>query len=108
MKFSTEQIEEIEDRVNNLIQMATAVLELIASGDKVDDSDIRAARVDLRRLTRWTQELRPSSETFRGRRNVMMGYETCSRCGEAMQQDSSGRPRCMDCGYVTPERERGH
>jgi len=105
MRFAKEQVEEIEDRVNNLIQAASTVLVLISTGVEVDSSDIRRARVDLKHLARWTQTLHPISD-HRNPSPHAITYDPCQRCGEEVDLDASGKRRCMYCGYVTPERRR--
>ena len=65
--FTSEQIEEIEDRVNNLIQTPLLVLELLGSGEQADPSLIETAHYDLHRLTRWVRSLHPEQERYHGR-----------------------------------------
>jgi len=57
VKFSKEQIEEVEDRVNNLTQASRTVLELLLMKGSVGKEDLERAVRDIERLQTWTQEL---------------------------------------------------
>ncbi len=66
MKFTEEQIEEIEDRVNNLIQFSTVVLREYLDYEEDEEArhHVALALDDLGRLAQWVRSLRPTMTRY--------------------------------------------
>ncbi len=69
-KFTEAQLQEIEDRVANLIQWPYTLLSAIL--DDEEDKEVRhnitLAIDDLNRLAQWVRGLRPTAERYRSNR----------------------------------------
>ncbi len=66
MRFTEEQIEEIEDRVNNLVQYPLLVLQgLLEEDADITRGTIRTSIAQLEKLVQWVHELRPEEKRYR-------------------------------------------
>ncbi len=65
-EFSEEQIEEIEDRVNNLVQYPLLILQgLLEEDSDITRGTIRSGLAQLEKLVEWVHQLRPEEKRYR-------------------------------------------
>jgi len=68
MKFTNDQLLEIEDRGNNLLQLPLLTLRMLADNEAVEMDTLERSFRELERLREWVRDLRPRDQQYRRNR----------------------------------------